>query len=139
MDILNALIFAYSLSVGAGHSDYTLWQSNEMQFDKMTLITSEFNCELSAYGVYLGGSVSTPAVCKEHKYLKPGGYTPIQNSYGFSAGYRYKSIEIGYLHVCQHPTMANLYNIQLRDLSKRFEGSYFKVFAKISKSFSPFK
>ena len=25
------------------------------------------------------------------------------------------------------------------DLNKRFEGSYFKVFAKISKSFSPFK
>lgn len=138
INLLSALTIIYSAQIGAGHSDYVLWEKNNMKFSQMALFTTEFNVEAELYGFYLGGGIRTPSVCKERTYYKPGGYTPIQEAYLFSTGYRYKAVEVGYRYACKHPIMPYEYGA-ITELSRRYEGSQWECFVKVDGSFKPFK
>lgn len=137
IDILTALIISYSVQIGYGPSEYVLWEESTINLSKYDIVTTEFAVEAELKGAFVGGGVRTPAYCKDKSYLKPGGYYPLQGSYDFGAGYRYKSLEVGYSYTCQHPIIAD--HNSLTSIDRKYEGSYWQVYVRVGNSFRPFK
>lgn len=133
--ILSALIVAYSIQISGGHSEYLLWESHDIDYSKMTQVTTDIKTKMSLHGVYVGGSIKTSSISQEKTYFKPGGYNPLQNSYGFNAGYQYKCFDVGYRHTCEHPSTNYTFNSPKR----KYEGSYWQLFIKFETSVTPFK
>ena len=137
IDILTALIISYSVQIGYGPSEYILWEKSDMNISSFDIVTTAFDVEAELKGVFIGGGIRTPAYCRDKSYFKPGSYCPLQGSYDFGAGYRFKAMEIGYKYTCQHPVMP--YYNSLAGIDKKYEGSFYQVYIRVENSFCPFK
>lgn len=133
--MLQSLLITYSLLIGYGHSDFILWSTDKIaKFSQIEQTTTDFNCEASLKGFYMAGGIRTPT---KSNGFKPGGFSPLQNSYNFKSGIRYKAFDVGYTYTCMHPITT--YTTPNYFPDSKIEGSYWQVFVQIKHSFNPIR
>jgi hypothetical protein len=93
------------------------------------LYYAELACELSARGLFVGGSMNAEL----QKPLDDHTFAVSMMTFGFRAGYRTGPFEIGYRHSCYHPLIQYApYYAQMGIVFRpSYEGGYDQVYVRI--------
>ncbi len=119
------LLFAFEAGV-VGNNAWYLYEAHEwFEPDRVGYYTL-VELEAQAGWVFAGGSVRT-----DMQPNSVGNYNPHWATYDFSAGIRFREVEIGYRHRCTHPIQTYLTNQQLLR-SPVLEGSYDEIYVRIA-------
>jgi hypothetical protein len=140
MNFLTLLSIAYQFSLGLSNSQYQLWEANGSPYASQyssNYVETDFAIRGNVWRFYVGGGVDvTSQKEKQAHVFDAGEYNPLANDYSFEVGYCGKYFDIGYEYRCIHPTMAYL---QDRDIKKKKDGAYKKVFIQFTHEWRPFK
>lgn len=99
-------------------------------------VTERYYTEMSAYvlmdaevrifdNFFIGGAIKTDIVMSKERL----GFRPEISSYLFNAGIKFEGLEIGYRHLCVHPTMP--YYINFNPI-QTFDAGYDEFYIRIS-------
>lgn len=102
-------------------------------------VTDKYYTEMSAYvlmdaeirifdNFFMGGIIKTDILLNKKQFT----FRPEISSYLFNAGVRFEKIEIGYRHLCVHPTMP--YRIYFNPI-QTYDAGYDEFYIRISNGF----
>ncbi len=132
MNLLAALMFCYSLTLGANSGAFLTYDVDPITRQEITWpLYIDLQAEMQLGPVFIGGGIRDSFTA-----LTLTSYSPLQNDHTFKAGLRFNlgedlQVEAGYAHTCTHPE-APYSTVALRTGQQiaipRYEGALDSVF-----------
>ncbi len=123
------LFFIIELGLNPFKGTITSYENTQdLYIEEMsTYIQLETEVELLDY-FFIGGMIKTDMLINQERLS----FRPELSSYLFKAGVRFKMLEIGFRHICIHPTMP--YYLQFQPITT-YDAAYEEIYIRISNGF----